>query len=142
MPDFDLGQTYFYKLHMLTNEVNSLFDQVLRSNTQVGLSQFMLLVSVQQHQPVLHKEIAKFLAISPAAISRQVELARKAGWIDIAEADDRRKQFLKVTSLGNREIGHGMGALEKHALHVFDGEDTKTTLMKHLDMLLQNARTK
>lgn len=138
MSDFDISQTYLYKLHMLTNELNKLFDQVLRSKTQLGLSQFLFLLSVEQHQPASHKEIARFLSLTPAAISRQVEVARKAGLVQFNSADDRRAKYLYVTSLGRKETQRGMAVLERDVLPVFNGEDQQADLMSHIDTLLGN----
>lgn len=81
------------------------------------------------------------MSLSPAAISRQVEVARKAGWVQFNSAEDRRAQYLYVTSDGKREVQRGMNALEGDVLHIFNDEDKQVSLMQHLDTLLHNIKS-
>jgi DNA-binding MarR family transcriptional regulator len=142
MSDFDLSQTYLYKLHTLTNDLNKLFDQVLRSKTQLGLTQFLFLLSVRQHDLVSSKKVAQFLSLSPAAISRQVAVAHRSGWVQHqSKGEDRRAQLLFITAAGDREVKKGITALENEVLHVFKDEDKPTSLMEHIDLLTTNIRT-
>lgn len=133
---FDFSQTYLYKMHRLTTSLDTIFDQNLRKYADIGLSQFTLLLSVDQHQPVGQRTIATFLSISPGAISRQVEIARKNGWITIRNnADDRRGQSLQITPKGKQRIDDGIVALEQHVFQIFDDENAQTNLMGHIDLL-------
>lgn len=135
--DFDYSQTYLYKLHKLTNSLDKTFDQHLRRHAGIGLSQFTLLLSVKQHQPATQRTIADFLDRSAGAISRQVDLASKNGWITVASAGgDRRAQIISMTSTGETMIGKGLGTLEKHVFQIFNHSGAHTHLSEHLDLLL------
>jgi len=134
--NFDFSQTYLYKLHRLTNSLDKLFDQALRRDADIGLSQFTLLLSVGQHQPVSQRKIAAFLDLSPGAISRQVEIAFQKGWVAIeTDKADRRGQVLQLTPKGTAIIDKGIGALEKDVFQIFDTENVQTNLMHHIDLL-------
>lgn len=138
---FDYSQTYLYKLHKLTNSLDKMFDQTLRKHADISLSQFTLLLSVSQHQPVSQRIIADFLGISAGAVSRQVDIAVTGKLIDITSTFDRRQQKLVLTNAGTKAIASGMTALEQHAFHIFDHSDSSTHLMNHVDMLLDNIRS-
>lgn len=134
--DFDFSQTYLYKLHRLTSSLDSLFDQKLRQYSDIGLSQFTLLLSVQQHQPADQRTIARFLDLSPGAISRQVEIARANKWLSVrADPKDRRGHILKLTAAGEQKIAHGLDTLWAHVFSIFDDENRQTNLMEHIDLL-------
>ncbi len=134
--DFDFSQTYLYKLHRLTTSIDTLFDQTLRRHAEIGLSQFTLLLSVAQHQPVDQRTIAQFLGISPGAISRQVEVARQAHWITVQNnPQDRRGQVLQMTPKGMAKINNGVAILQEHVFQIFDDDNRQTNLMEHIDLL-------
>jgi DNA-binding MarR family transcriptional regulator len=136
---FDFSQTYLYKMHKLTSSLDTVFDQNLRKYADIGLSQFTLLLSVDQHQPVSQRKIATFLNISPGAISRQVEIAHKNGWITIQnDSKDRRGQLLNLTAKGKQKIADGIIALEQHVFQIFKDENAQTNLMGHIELLQTN----
>lgn len=136
---FDFSQTYLYKMHKLTSSLDAAFDRNLRLYSGIGLSQFTLLLSVQQHQPATQRTIATFLGISPGAISRQVELAQKEGFITVkSNANDRRSQTLSLTSSGSDKIKEGIKILEECVFDVFKDDNTQTNLMQHIILLQEN----
>lgn len=135
---FDYSQTYLYKLHKLTNSLDKTFDQILRKHSGISLSQFTLLLSVDQHQPASQRTIASFLDISAAAVSRQVDIAVTNKFITITGTFDRRQQKLALTGAGEKAIAAGMATLEHHIFHIFDQSDDRTNLMSHVDILLTN----
>ena len=136
--DFDFSQTYLYKLHRLTTSIDTAFDQTLQNYAAITLSQFVLLLSVNQYQPVSQRKIATFLAITPAAISRQVDIAQRNKWIVISgHSDDRRTQSLQLTKDGQIIIEKGLAALEQQLFHIFNYSGSNTNLMQHIDTLLE-----
>lgn len=137
--DFDFSQTYLYKLHRLTTSLDTLFDQKLRQYSGIGLSQFTLLLSVAQHQPIGQRTIAQFLDLSPGAISRQVEIARQNKWLTVKnDPKDRRGQILKLTAAGEQLIASGIATLQEHVFAIFDDENKQTNLMDHINILQQH----
>jgi DNA-binding MarR family transcriptional regulator len=137
--DFDFSQTYLYKMHRLTTSLDAVFDTNLRKHADIGLSQFTLLLSVQQYQPTSQRQIVTFLDISPGAISRQVEIAQSKNWIVInGDVTDRRKQLLSLTATGEKKITAGLDALEKYVFNIFNDENKQTNLMHHMQLLQAN----
>lgn len=141
MTKVDYSQTYLYKLHQLTNSLDKAFDAVLRQHADVTLSQLTLLLSVDQYEPVSQRRIAQFLDLSPAAVSRQVEVVTGKGWISIAAKDgDRRKKLLSVTPEGTAVIHKSVRALKAHAFKIFADHDCNTSLANHIDRLTLYAK--
>ncbi len=135
----DFSQTYLYKMHRLTNSLDQVFDTALRQHAGIGLSQFTLLLAVKQHQPATQSTIARFLDITPAAVSRQVEVAVKNGWIKIVHKDnDQRTHQLRVTADGKEIIQQGTEQLENHVFDVFADDNHQANLMEHIETLQRN----
>lgn len=137
----DYSQTYLYKLHKLTNSLDRTFDQCLRRYADISLSQFTLLLSIDQHQTANQRTIATFLDISAGAVSRQVDIAVTNKLIVITGTFDRRQQRLEITDDGKAAITKGLAALEQHVFQIFDHSDGDTNLMSHVDMLLDSIQS-
>ena len=134
-----LEETYLYKFHLLTNGLDKLFDEALRSHANIGLSHFLILLAVRQHKKMSSKDIATFLRVSPAAVSRQVDGACEAGWLALeASKTDARGQNIRLTKEGEKRVRRGLRALEAHVFTVFLGGNRQMDLMSHIDNLLDN----
>lgn len=136
---FNYKQTYLYKIHRLTTSLDTIFDKNLRQHANIGLSQFVLLLSLNQRQPTSQATVASLLGVSPSAISRQVEIARSNGWLEIKNGNqDRRLQLLKISDEGIKLTEKATQVLEERVFSIFYGEDVKSSLVGHIDMLQQN----
>lgn len=130
------SETYLYKLHILTNTLDQVFDKVLRKHAGISLSQFTLLAAVSQHQAINQRQAARFLGRSPAAINRQVSLAERHGWLEV----ERLGQTLRLTACGNAAITEGLQALEQYVFEIFADHSRQTGLMEHIDLLLSHTK--
>lgn len=137
----DYSQTYLYKLHKLTNSLDKTFDQYLRRHANIGLSQFTLLLTINQHQSANQRTVANFLDISAGAVSRQVTIAVTGKLVTVSSTFDRRQQKLELTSAGKAAIDKGLAVLEQHVFGIFDQSDSNAHLMSHIDMLLDNIQS-
>lgn len=136
-----LEETYLYKFHLLTNGLDKLFDAELRKHADIGLSHFLILLTVRQHKAISAKDIAAFLDVSPAAISRQVEGARSSGWLEAkALGNDKRGQSIRLTREGEKMVRKGLHVLEVQVFTVFVGSNRQADLMTHIDTLLGNMK--
>lgn len=135
------SETHLYKLHKLTNSLDRLFDQALSKFAGCTLSQFTLLLAVQQHQSANQRAISSFLEITPAAVSRQVDIAISRSYIVVKiPENNRRVRTLTLTAKGKMMIKTGLEVLEKHVFHIFDAESAHTNLMSHIEMLRLNTK--
>lgn len=136
-----LEETYLYKFHLLSKGIDKLFDAELRKHADIGLSHFIILLAVRQHKTMRAKDIASYLDLSPAAISRQVEAARKLGLLEVKGLDtDKREQSIRLTREGDKRVRSGLRALESHVYSVFLGSNHQMDLMSHVDSLLVNMK--
>ncbi len=133
------NETYLFKIHALSNALDKVFDQTLRVHADLTLSQFILLLAISQHATLHQRAAAKFLRISPAAVNRQAELAKKRGLIEVKSDVKGRGEALTLTSKGEAAIESGIRVLEQHVFKIFENENKQTSLMQHLDMLLSSA---
>lgn len=136
-----LEDTYLYKFHLLTNGINKLFDTELREHAEIGMSHFMILLTVRRHKIISGKDIAAFLDVSPAAISRQLESACRSGWLNIQSSGiDGRGKEISLTKAGEKQVKKGLRVLDLRVLPIFMGRDRKMALGSHIDILLRNMR--
>ncbi|HSX31305.1 MAG TPA: MarR family transcriptional regulator [Candidatus Saccharimonadales bacterium] len=135
-----LEETYLYKLHLLTGQLDKLFDSSLRTGAGIGLSHFLVLLAVRQHGAVSSKDVADFLAVSPPAVSRQIEIAERKGWVSVRALNtDKRGHSIQLTQQGEAKLIKSLRVLEKRVFPVFSDSECHLDLMSHIDMLLTNV---
>lgn len=138
----DFSQTYLYKFHKLTANLDKVFDQALRTHSRISLSQFTFLLAIDTLGQTNQQKIASFLEVSTPAISRQSDIAYGNSWIKRTPSPaDRHGYALELTPRGKRMIKHGLDTLETHVLKVFANEHQQTDLMGHIDTLLDNVKS-
>jgi DNA-binding MarR family transcriptional regulator len=135
----NINETYLYKVRALSNLLERVFDRTLRSRADITLSQFMVLTAISQHPGSNQRRIARRLEISAVAVKRQVDTAKRHGWIEIT-SQDARGEALRLTEAGDRVLETSIRALEQHVLHIFDGHNRSLNLMRHIDLLHGQAK--
>ena len=137
----DFGKTYLYKLHKLTNTLDKAFDQTLHNHTEIGLSQFSLLFAVGRYESVNQRKLANFLEVSTPAVSRQVDIAKRLGWLNVTPSPiDRHGNSLALTIQGRKLVEKGIRTLEEHLFKIFADHNKQTNLMEHIDLLLDHTK--
>lgn len=78
----------------------------IADSLSISKSQLELIAAVHTLQPTTSSALAKYLSLTPGAISQLVESLVKLKWISRKTCpDDRRTQFIKLTPGGSRRIG-------------------------------------
>lgn len=132
----DFSQTYLYKLHRLTNSLDRIFNNVLLNKASIGLAQLSLLLAVEHNSRASQSAVSKFLVLTPGAVSRQVELAQKSGWLKVVRSrKDRRQQILKLTEAGRQVVQRGLQVVDRDLALIFTDENLQIGLMRHIDLL-------
>jgi DNA-binding MarR family transcriptional regulator len=134
------SQTYLFKIHALNNILDKAFDQALRRYASITLSQFMLLLVISEYPNINQRAVASLLGISPAAINRQVEIAVRRKRLLVKENSDTRGQVLVLTDTAETTIEQGIAVLEEQVFLIFRDENRQTSLMTHLDLLLNYTK--
>lgn len=103
------------------------------------LSQFLVLNSVVQNPNITQIQIANFLEVTQAAVSRQIEVLKNKKLISISEnPENRREHLLFPTSLGKEIFTKASDILHDsfNKLYSVMNDKEKENLEKGLDKLL------
>jgi DNA-binding MarR family transcriptional regulator len=134
------SQTYIFKVHALKSLLDKAFDQALRKYANITLSQFTLLLVISEYPNINQRSVASLLEISPAAISRQVEIGRRNKLLYAKEDSETRGHALVLTETGFAVIERGIAVLEEQVFLIFRDENRQTSLMNHLDLLINHTK--
>jgi DNA-binding MarR family transcriptional regulator len=134
-----LSETYLYKIHALSNLLDKAFDRTLRLHVDITLSQFLVLAAVAEKPGSNQRQIARYLEISAVAVKRQIDIAKRQGWL-IASAQTGRGEALGLTVEGNKVVEMSLQTLEKYVFRIFDGHNESLNLMQHIDMLHKSTK--
>lgn len=104
-------------------------DQVLQERLGIGMSQFKLLMILQEHPNVQQRELADWLGQTEASISRQIKILCEKGMLAIQINPKNRRQHLTMATLkGIKVTQAAMEVLEDYHSPVFghlSGKDQK-----------------
>ncbi|MFZ2038963.1 MAG: MarR family transcriptional regulator [Minisyncoccia bacterium] len=117
----------FYKIHqfMLALE-RSLQRELAQNCPQVTFSQFMFLLVIQKHPESSQKIIADARQLTPAAISRQIEILIKKGWVVREKTSySKREYILSLTPQGKKLLEQAKKVLDKQRNRIFEDVDYK-----------------
>ncbi len=128
-----------YKIHKAVIVMDKIADSTLGQKLNITLSQFLILMAVEHHTNVSQIEIANFLELTQAAVSRQIEVLRNKKLISITQnKESRRENILHPTPLGQklfREAGKILDETFENLYKVMNDKE-KESLEKSLDKLL------
>lgn len=128
-----------YKIHKAVFVMDKVADSTLQNKLDITLSQFLILMAIEHHTNVSQIEIANFLELTQAAVSRQIEVLRNKKLITISQNEEnRRENILHPTSLGQklfREAGKILDETFENLYKVMNNSE-KEQLEKSLDKLL------
>jgi DNA-binding MarR family transcriptional regulator len=129
-----------YKLHILSNTIAKVFDEILLQQVDVRWSQMTILLAIREVGACDQSSLARFLGVSPAAISRQVEKLIAGGYTrSITTPNNRRQNTIQLTNLGRQQIEIAVRELDHYAQKLFRNDCDATSLESHLAMLLLNS---
>ncbi|WZP00557.1 MarR family winged helix-turn-helix transcriptional regulator [Isosphaeraceae bacterium EP7] len=86
-------------MRTLNRAVTSIYDDVLRPHG-LRVGQLNLLVAIARMEPARPSDLCRFLRMEKSTLSRDVELMRRNGWLDVDDSGDKRARPLKVSADG------------------------------------------
>ena len=128
-----------YKIHKAVFVMDKVADFSLQNKLDLTLSQFFILMAVDRNPNVTQIEIAKFLELTQAAVSRQIEVLRNKKLISITQNErNRRENILHPTPLGQKLFKQASKILDETFGNLYEimNEKEKENLEKSLDKLL------
>ncbi|WP_405494182.1 MarR family winged helix-turn-helix transcriptional regulator [Nocardia sp. NBC_00511] len=108
-------------LHRVVALIDRRGDAMFRGELGISLSQFTLLRLFEASDEVPSQQLlADRLGIAKSAVSRQIDIARRSGWIDVAVSPSSRRQHtLTLTPEGRKLLGRAKTLVENSELTGF-----------------------
>ena len=135
----NFSEAIAYKIHKAVFVLDKVADTTLQSKIDLTLSQFLLLMVVIQHPNIKQIEIADFLELTQAAVSRQIDVLKNKKLITITQNEEnRRENLVSPTASGNKVFNQANDILQTtfEDLYKVMTEKEKENLEKSLDKLL------
>lgn len=135
----NFSQAIAYKIHKAVFVMDKAADSTLQDKLGLTLSQFLILMVVDQNPNVKQIEIADFLEITQAAVSRQIDVLKNKKLIIISQnRENRRENLLSPTTKGKEIFNQANLILHEtfENLYKVMNEKEKVNLEKSLDKLL------
>ena len=93
-------------------KLDRITNLTLRKEMGFGASQFRILMALTMRPDISQKEIAEYWDVTEAAVSRQISLLERRGWV-------HRKPTMSVTPLGTATLAKARSIMEKVFEHIF-----------------------
>lgn len=100
------------RLRLLNRVVTNIYDDALRP-FGLKISQGNILILTGKMGVASPVQVCEFLQLDISTLSRNVELMRRKGWLEIAPGDDARSHPFRLTAQGKRLIEKAIPAWEK-----------------------------
>lgn len=129
-----------FNLRKVTRAVTQLYDDMLRPSG-LRVTQFSLLVVGRMMGPVSVTRLAEMTVMDRTTLTRNLELLRKKGLIEVAPGDDRRTRIVTITRRGNAALAEAMPFWKKAQSHVVKalGQERWTAMQTDLREMLALA---
>ena len=106
------GECIAVRVRLINRVITALYDESLRPHG-VRVSQGNILVVVAKRGGARPAEVCRMLRIEKSTLSRDVELMKRAGWLESEPPDGGRNQTLRVTPEGLKLLEKVQPAWEK-----------------------------
>ncbi len=100
------------QVRMLNRVVTGIYEGELRP-LGLTVSQMVVLALAAKHAQVRAAEICRWLQIDASTLSRNIERMRANGWIEKAEACDKRSRPFQLTAAGDKLLQDATLAWER-----------------------------
>ncbi len=133
------NQILTMRLHKLGFMLDKAADASLQSQLQFGLSQFRILAMLEQDSNCSQIHIADLLDQTEAAVSRQINLMVKEGYVTrITKPSNRRERILSLSEDGKQKLEEGWRALSELQDILFEGvnDSEREALSAHAEKMI------
>lgn len=125
-----------FRVRLLNRAVTAVYDEALRPHG-LRVGQVGLLVAVARMGTAKPGDLCRFLRMEKSTLSRDVELMRRNGWLEVGDAADRRARPLAVTAAGAALLEAALPAWEQaqDRVRALLGPELAETLGRAVDRL-------
>ena len=93
------GECLSVRVRTLNRAVTALYDEALRPHG-LRVGQLNLLVAVARMGTARPGDLCRFLRMDKSTLSRDVELMRRNGWLEVDGSGDKRARLLRISDRG------------------------------------------
>src|SRR3954471_14982702 len=93
------GECLAVRVRVLNRAVTALYDEALRPHG-LRVGQLTLLVAVARMGTARPGDLCRFLRMDKSTLSRDVELMRRNGWLEVDGSGDKRARPLRISGQG------------------------------------------
>ena len=135
----DWSKSFMYSIHQTYFLVQKKLEQKLQKVGNISFSQFLILLPLHCKGQTSQNDIADFLHLTEATVSRHINSLSKDGILTRKEdPDNRRKHILALTPKGIKEFTNAHKLIESELKNIFEVIPVKnrTLITKAFDTVL------
>jgi DNA-binding MarR family transcriptional regulator len=130
------GECLAVRVRTLNRAVSALYDDALRPHG-LRIGQLNLLVAVARMGTARPGDLCRVLSMDKSTLSRDVEIMRRNGWLEVEESSDARTRPLRLSTQGHALLESSVPAWRQaqDKAEALIGADAKTALGQALERL-------
>ncbi|HWE39602.1 MAG TPA: MarR family winged helix-turn-helix transcriptional regulator [Isosphaeraceae bacterium] len=134
------GECLAVRVRILNRAVSALYDEALRPHG-LRVGQLNLLAAVGKLGTARPGDLCRVLRMDKSTLSRDAEVLRRNGWLEIDDAADARSRPLKLTADGHALLESALPAWRKaqEAAVALIGAEGKAALGRVVDRLWKDG---
>jgi DNA-binding MarR family transcriptional regulator len=136
------GECLAVRVRTLNRAISAVYDEALRPHG-LRVGQLNLLVVVARLGTARPGDLCRILRMDKSTLSRDVEVLRRNGWLELDDAADARARPLKLSTAGEailETVGPAWRQAQEKA-EAMVGADLKPVLQRVVDRLWQDGAT-
>lgn len=125
-----------FKIHIFANLAEKEIERVLLSEVGISYSQSMILDFIYNHPEISQREVAMERGITPAAVSRHLEVLEELGFIERKDRkENKREHIVIITRRGEDVVSNAEVLLQRAVDNLIN--DLSLNEMENMDYLLE-----
>ncbi len=130
-----------FKIHIFANLIEKEIERRLLSELGISYSQSMILDFIYSHPEISQRQVAMERHITPAAVSRHLEVLEEMGFIKRKDRDDnRREHIVVITDSGQKIVITAQTVVEDSVEDLI--EDVSRGELEDMDLILEKLLKK
>ncbi|HSX14340.1 MAG TPA: MarR family transcriptional regulator [Candidatus Saccharimonadales bacterium] len=108
------SQTLLYRLDRYVSKTVKAAESRLREVSGMSFSQFLVLMALVERGDLQQSSVADYVGVTPAVISKQVELLAGQGLLQLRPAhNDRRSNLVRITPSGRQSAQQALATVQE-----------------------------
>ena len=127
-------------LRKASRVILSLYMEEMRESGLSG-TQFTLLSAISGLQKVRIGDLARYMSMDQTTVTRNVNLLKKGGYVEVVSGEDRRTRLVRLTKKGQGSVENTYPMWLKVQTEIWNqlGEDRATQLLEITNLITEMA---